>query len=411
MTSDAPKLGTSQALLHALLGARNSTVALTDFASVCGYKASTLRTYLSKNMLFPFAALSASGKCVIGACEGLELRRLEKLLSQRRNRFAWEHLGATELVSDMLERSKTNASLALEIINRPSLANRIDAFVLLLVTSWEQLLKARLEYEDPGSIFTGERSASGRKKTISLTQAIERSYPSRTDVVRQNLETVKDLRDAAAHLLVPLAIGAVTRYFQAALNNYREFFRDLTGESPFKVDGTGLLTLGVPYESPSLEALTILHGAEQAFEIKALLTDLEQGIEQIGDDAFAVSFQHHLVLDKKASVGAIRLTNSSDGVPARLVKVARDPKTTHPYSTKECANPLREKTSHEWHMNHVAIVAKFLGVKRNDSNEFYYKIGNTRLYSDRFIERVVRRFQQEPRLVELAYAAMREKRE
>lgn len=32
--------------------------------------------------------------------------------------------------------------LALELYNRPSLDNRLDAFVLCFCTAWEQLLKA-----------------------------------------------------------------------------------------------------------------------------------------------------------------------------------------------------------------------------------------------------------------------------
>jgi hypothetical protein len=78
----------------------------------------------------------------------LDLGPLRRALSQKENRYAYEHLGFTELVSSLIERSRTNAGLALELINRPELPNRLDAFLLLFVTAWEQLLKAGKESDN-----------------------------------------------------------------------------------------------------------------------------------------------------------------------------------------------------------------------------------------------------------------------
>lgn len=319
----------------------------------------------------------------------------------------------TELVSSLLDRSRTNAGLALELINRPEMANRLDAFVLLFVTAWEQLLKADLEHREQGSIFTGATSPMGRQITIGLPTALERAFPSRTEPVRRNIEVLKDLRDGAAHLLVPEVTGIASRYFQASILNYIKHFQGLAEEPPFRFEGTGLLTLGVAYESPHLELLRVRHG-QTASEVKALIEKLEADAQAAGNQQFAVSIEYQLVLDKKAGPNAIRLVNADDGTPAAVVKVPRDPKAVCPYSTKEVASLLAQRTGDtSWNQNHVAAVAEYLDVKLSDNEYHYgYQAGAHVLhtYSDSFVDKLCERLKSEPNLVKNAYAARRKQR-
>lgn len=399
-----------RALHEALHDKSGHEVALSWLAEKSGYSASTLRTYLAKNMLAPHVLNTSQTTCRVLPGLSLSLGELRRLLSQRANRYSWEHLGVTELVSSLLDRSRTNAGLALELINRPELANRLDAFVLLFVTAWEQLLKADLERREEGSIFTGATSPMGRKITIGLTQVLERCFPSTKDPVRRNIEVVKDLRDGAAHLLVPEVTGIASRYFQASILNYIQHFQTIVDEPPFRFEGTGLLTLGVAYESPRIEVLRVRHG-QAAGEVKALIDRLEGDAQAVGNSQFAVSIEYQLVLDKKAGPNAIKLVSSDEGVSATVVKVPRDPKSVCPHSTRKVAEILAERTgSKSWHQNHVAVVAEYLGVKESDNQFHYgYHAGKTLLhsYSDSFVEEIVRRLEKEPDLVKKAYAARR----
>lgn len=299
------------------------------------------------------------------------------------------------MVSNLLERSRTNAGLALELINRPELANRLDAFVLLLATAWEQLLKAELEHKNAGSIFTGDKSASGRPYTISLALAIERQFQDKNDPVRRNVEKIKELRDGAAHLLVPETAGIATRYFQSSILNFISKFQTFTDEAPFKFEGSGLLTLGVAYQSPTIEALRARHG-KNAAEVKALIDELETDADKSDDTKFAISIAYELVLEKKASEAAIHLTNGPDGLPFRAVKVPKDPKSVCPHSATEVAKRLKEITGTTWAINDIAMIAEHLGTKKsNNEHHFEYVAGtNTKFhsYSDAFITLVATEF-------------------
>ncbi|MBX3246105.1 MAG: DUF3644 domain-containing protein [Myxococcales bacterium] len=400
--------------LHAALHEKSGQeVTLAWLAERSGYAEKTLQTYVTKNMLAPHVLRSSKTTCHVLPNLSLSIGELRRCLSQRANRYTWEHLGVTELVSSLLDRSRTNAGLALELINRPEMANRLDAFVLLFVTAWEQLLKADLEHREQGSIFTGATSPMGRQITIGLPTALERAFPSRTEPVRRNIEVLKDLRDGAAHLLVPEVTGIASRYFQASILNYIKHFQGLAEEPPFRFEGTGLLTLGVAYESPHLELLRVRHG-QTASEVKALIEKLEADAQAAGNQQFAVSIEYQLVLDKKAGPNAIRLVNADDGTPAAVVKVPRDPKAVCPYSTKEVATLLAQRTGDaSWNQNHVAAVAEYLGVKLSDNEYHYgYRAGANVLhtYSDSFVNKLCERLKSEPDLVKNAYAARRKPR-
>lgn len=54
--------------------------------------------------------------------------------------------------------------LALELYNRPSIENRMDAFVMCFCTSWEQLLKAILIEKMVKSQFSKKKTSEDSEK-------------------------------------------------------------------------------------------------------------------------------------------------------------------------------------------------------------------------------------------------------
>ena len=224
------------------------------------------------------------------------------------------------------------------------------------------------------------------------------------------MEHLKDLRDNAAHLLVPEVVGILSRYFQAGLCNYIAHFTAFVQEQPFRFAGTGLLTLGLPYSSPTLESLRSKHG-KNAEEIKDLITMLENSASD-EDPQFVLHMKYELVLEKKAGPGAIKLTSGSDGLPVKTIKVPRDVKATFPYTSTACGRRLSERSGRPWSPHDVAKVATFLKVKDSDNEHHYgFRYGKNifHQYSDSFIDLVVHRLEQEPDLVKLARDATRKK--
>ena len=96
--------------------------------------------------------------------------------------------------NQLIKRSHDAFTLALEVYNRPTLCNRVEAFTIMMVNAWELMLKSELAKRDgASSIFKdGDFSISIREATSKLMD------PS--DNVFKNLETLIDLRDQAIHL-------------------------------------------------------------------------------------------------------------------------------------------------------------------------------------------------------------------
>lgn len=406
--------GNPSELLKALQARAGKDTTLAELASASGFAAETLKTYISKNMLVGYLDKVSRRAYRVAPEISPSVGELRRCLSQRTNRYTWEHLGVTELVSSLLDRSRTNAGLALELINRPEMANRLDAFVLLFVTAWEQLLKAKLEHQKPRSIFIGKKNATGREFTITLSTALERVFPSSNDPVRRNIEKLKELRDGAAHLVVQEVIGVASRYFQAAILNYISQFQSVAEEPPFRFEGTGLLTLGIAYQSPRLEVLRVRHG-DSAGEVKALIDQLEKGAQADADPQFAVAIDYKLYLDKNPGPNAIKLSKAEEGTPVVIVKDPRDPKVLYPYTTKQVAEQLKQRgPAHTaWNLSSVAIVADYLDVKVKDNQYHYVFVSGTstiHTYSEDFIEMVLDEIRKSPDLVSKAYQAAKEKR-
>lgn len=71
----------------------------------------------------------------------------------------------SKLARGFVKKSRENMILALELYNRPSIENRLDGFVIMSITAWEQLLKAALiEREGESVIFRPMRPGKPREK-------------------------------------------------------------------------------------------------------------------------------------------------------------------------------------------------------------------------------------------------------
>ncbi|WP_220782602.1 DUF3644 domain-containing protein, partial [Shewanella sairae] len=119
-----------------------------------GWKIATFRTYWNKGQLADFISEVADDEFEASNCQDISEVEFAKLLSQSKHRRGLGHNCKSKLAKALLSKSKDNMLLALELYNRPSLENRMDAFVMCFCTSWEQFLKATLiERDGEQSIF------------------------------------------------------------------------------------------------------------------------------------------------------------------------------------------------------------------------------------------------------------------
>lgn len=384
-----------------------SRVTVEDMCEATGWKPSSARTYVNKKFIGRVLFEEPSGSYRVAGAVALSDAEFIRLFTQSKARERFGHSFAP-LVRELLERSRTNVALAIELFNRPTLPNRLDGFVLLFVAAWEQLLKAELDHASPGSIFTGEKTRTGRDKTIGLQDCIERSFKP-GDVVRRNLETIRSLRDDAAHLLVRELQPIATRYFQAGVGNYVERFQSFTGEAPLPVVGAGLLTLAMPYAAPDVVSLRERHGQATAREIDALVSVLEDEARTVADERFAIAVEYRLVLENSPGAAAIHLTKgkAGQGVTGLIVEKPVDAERRYRFFPKELADELSRRTGRTWSLRDVEAVLfkERLKASDNEHHHLFRKTGR-HAYSDACLELIERKFREDPDFLERARTSL-----
>lgn len=316
---------------HERAGSRFSA---TEVATHVGWKRESVRTNLSEGHWSRVIARDGKDSYRSNGVLQLSEREFHARISQSKRVQSFAYGVANQLAAALLARSRDNMILALELFNRPSLANRLDGFVMLYCAAWEQMLKAELiERDGEATIF--ERHQAGQdRRSIGLTDAITRVFPSRT-AVRRNLEEIQDVRDRAVHLLVPHMQPLMARLFQAGIFNYARHFKTVTGEPFVPHSAVGLLTLVADAEPPSDVNLRAAYGVQTGDEVRALMKRLSETVDTEASWEFAVPLKYRLVFSEKDGTADVIVTKvAHEALEAATIVVVEKPrerKHTHPY--------------------------------------------------------------------------------
>lgn len=227
--------------------------------------------------------------------------------------------------------------LALELFNRPSITNRIDAFVILFVVAWEQLLKGMVaERRGESAVFRPHKK--GRKReTISLTEAVAQAWPLSAQAQR-NLETIQRLRDEATHLLVPETAGILSHVFQAGVLNFSKAFATFARAPLLPRSSFGLLTMVGDVRKPNVVSLHRSYGEQIGSDVETLLAEMEAAISEEASSEFAIPLTYTLTFAEAKSSGGIQLVKAAEADPNRTFKVVEKPvdlDRSHPYRQKD----------------------------------------------------------------------------
>lgn len=130
----------------------------------------------------------------------------------------------------MLEASRAEALLAVDLYNQPARARRLEGFYVHSHMAWLYLLHARFRrdgidfrYRLPNGRFD---RVDGEPKTWDLAHCIRERWPDERDPVRKNLEFTIKLRNKIEHRYQEAIAVATAGHAQACILNYEE---ELTG--------------------------------------------------------------------------------------------------------------------------------------------------------------------------------------
>jgi uncharacterized protein DUF3644 len=358
--------------------AKNTYFNTKDLLDATGWKHSTYKTYWNKGQLADFISDVGEDAYEASNCQNINETEFAKLLSQSKHRRGLGHNYKSKLAKALLRKSKDNMLLALELYNRPSLENRMDAFVMLFCTAWEQLLKAVLIEQFGEEKINRTLSKKGLKETIHHRECLDLVY-DKTSKIRKNIETITSIRDRAVHLLMPEIQGIMSRIFQSGVLNFTSQFERFT-ETPFlKSNHTGMISLVGDFKTPPISVMKATYG-DIAKEVIELASGLEHEIHDNNDIEFAIPLNVELVFASKSAEGNIipiaKADEGMEGLKKGLVAIHKpvDRSKTHLLLQKDAIREINtliyERYSEEKLSKHLVCTDKKNGKLKINQNCF-----------------------------------------
>ncbi|MCP4504230.1 MAG: DUF3644 domain-containing protein [Deltaproteobacteria bacterium] len=358
----------------------------------------------------PYLSVIEKGSFKVIAPTDLDERAFYRQVSQT---AAHRGLGAAfehPLAKKLVQKARDNFVLALELYNRPSLENRLDAFAQLFCTAWEQLLKAELLDEEGEDAVFKPRKEGKRRESISLAACLELKFSDAKNPIRRNLERIAELRHQATHLLMEETASPISRLFQAGVINFASRFRAVTGNALLPESSAGLLSLVGPLGVRQGVDLKRLYGEVTAADLVDYRDEIENEIESVDDVKFAIPVEYKLALVKKESEGDISLTLvAGDGPGVRFVEKAVPVSKKYPFSTTDVVAEVGKRTGQRFTNNDFYAV--LLKLKwRNSNNEFHHhekRVGRP-FYSAGCVDEIVKRVKENDLFLDAARKSYRQ---
>lgn len=392
-------LSAKQKALLTLLRARSGRIVTDEeILDVTKWKPVSWRVYLNNGLYAPYLRPTAPGK--------YEVLLDSSVTDADFHRQATQSTARKGLVGDMRDplsralvaRSADNMMLALETFNRPSLRNRLDGFAILFCTAWEQLLKAEMiERGNAASVYRPQKPGR-RRETINLNECLDALLPDRNDLVRLNVEKIAEIRHEATHFIVPEIQAPFAYLFQAGVVNYAKRFRDVTGAPFLSRSNIGLLAVAGQGERIDAAALAHLYGDQLGPEIAQYASTLEEEIEKVADERFAVRVEITMRFATKKESADVTLAQATEApVHAVVLEKPVDPERTHPHRTNQLLARVQAELGDAFSSHDLRCVIAKEKWKKSD-NAFYRLQQNpdTPKYSEKAGEEIVRLVRADP---------------
>lgn len=346
------------------------------------------RTEYSRNSINKYINEKLLGKYVFHAgsrskyrCEGIAaLSNDDFLVVMSQSAKVRQKTPEEQFYEKLIGRSLDAFTLALEVYNRPSMKNRVEAFTIMMVNAWELLLKAEVLKTDGY-----EKMFYDGDKSISVTDAMKRRIQEK-DPVRKNLETLIDLRDQAVHLLIPELQSQLSRLFQATVLNYQTRYKNEMGNAPLAGQSVGMLSLVLDGPKPEIALIQKLYGKHTANSVSKFINLFDKTAKEIDSTEFSIPIDYRLALVKREDESDLSLSVGDEGEGAIIITKTKDPDLTHPYHTKEALDEInkRQKTIFIKSGAFQAVLNKHK-INKNKKSDYRYEIDGRPRYSEKFI--------------------------
>lgn len=354
-----------------------SSFTFQEAADKTGYSPKSVNKYISEKLKGKYIFKSESSGWVSEGCSQLSNDDFIRLMSQSTS--AKVLTPNEKIYQKLIKRSLDAFTLVLEVYNRPSLSNRVEAFAIMMVNSWELFLKAEI-LDSLGQ----EKVFYSNGKSISISDALPLRLQN-NDPVKKNIETLIQLRDHATHLLIPELQPQLSRLFQANVLNYQERYKNQMGNSPLSGQSVGMLSLVIDGPEPEIGVIKESYGELTAKEVLNFLKQFEETSKDVDSDKYSISIDYKLKLSKKTDEADLTLSTGVDGQQAVIITTAKDLNATHPYTTNSAIEQINRDQSELKITSYSFQAVLFKHKIKANNNSEYHNYTDIHRYSAKFV--------------------------
>ena len=260
-----------------------------------GWKAATLRTYLSKKWRGLFTK-NKQGYLVNAEKFIYDEDSYCRMMSQSREKseepFKPE---LTDSIECLVEKAREAAILAIDIYNRPMTVFRSQGYIVMMIIAWTSLLHAIFESEGTDYHYYGRDSqpemVDGDKKTWELSTCINHCSKI-SEATKANIHFFIGIRNKIEHRYAPAIDIAVFGQSQAFLYNFETLLTKEFGIY-YSLNNTLTIPLQLIMERPtwqtdSMKRYQASHYQEIKEYINAYQSDLADEIQTSQEYSFRI---------------------------------------------------------------------------------------------------------------------------
>lgn len=300
--------------------------------------------------------------------------------------------GLNQFDDERLVRSREAMILAVQVFNSASLKFKTEVFSMLANVAWTYLLH---EFYDRAGVPLVENGRS-----IVLSQMIDRQDCPLSKNTKDNLRSIKTLRDQVEHLLLGPAEPRWYSLFQACCLNYDKAICELFGPAMTLAND---LSFALQFAKPEVAHLAALMEYQIPAEIEALDARLIEGLTEQDLNNFEYQFKVVYTMDASQKNQAnIRFINpgSDEGIEIHNVlakKVSGD--ELYPHRVGTVVARVQDATGERFTTNHHQKAWKLFRVRPKTKADqpgqtdkrycIYHPTHRDYTYSQEWVDRLV----------------------
>ncbi len=210
-----------------------------------------------------------------------------------------------DLFNKLLNNSLASILSAIEIYNKPDFKYRNEVFTILIINSWELLLKAKILKDNNNnlnSIFIyrhGEPKVSrtGNNLTIDIVKAIKTL--SLDESIYENIKTTLEIRDSAIHFYNDRDTARIIYTLGAAsIKNYQKLVKDWFDRSLLDYNFY-ILPLGFSYPFKTISLVDLKNKPEAVKNVLKLVDETKTKVNETEGFFFTCEIPIKVISAKK----------------------------------------------------------------------------------------------------------------